>query len=34
MLWDPEKKIAFVSRDVVFDEESMLQEKSKTKDKA
>jgi len=33
MLWDPEKKSAFVSRDAVFDEESMLQEKSNTNDK-
>ena len=33
-LWDPEKKSFFVSRDVVFDEESMLKEKSKTEDKA
>jgi len=28
-LWDPEKKSVFVSRDVVFDKKSMLQEKSK-----
>ena len=35
MLWDPEKKTASVSRDVVFDEELMLmlQEKSKMEDK-
>ena len=33
-LWDPEKKSAFVSRDVVFDEEIMLHEKSKMEDKA
>ena len=33
-LWDPEKKSAFVSRDVAFDEESMLQEKLKTEDMA
>jgi len=29
MLCDPEKKNSFVSRDVVFDEDSMLQAKSK-----
>ena len=33
MLWGSEKKSAFVSRDAVFDEESMLQEKSNTNDK-
>ena len=33
-LWDPEKKSTFVSRDVVFDEDSMLQAKSKMEDKA
>ena len=33
-LWDPETRSAFTSRDVIFDEESMLQEKSETKDKA
>jgi len=33
-LWDPETRSAFTSRDVVFDEESMLQEKSETGDKA
>ena len=33
-LWDPEKKSAFTSIDVVFDEDSMLREKSKTEDKA
>jgi len=33
-LWDPEKKSAFTSRDVVFDEDSMLREKPETKDKA
>ena len=32
--WDPEKKSAFTSRDVVFDENSMLQEKLETEDKA
>ena len=31
--WDPEASRAFTSRDVVFDEESMLQERSETKDK-
>ena len=30
--WDLEKKSAFVSRDVIFDEELMLQEKSKMED--
>jgi len=34
MLWGPEKNSAFVSRDVIFDEGSMVQEKSKTEDKA
>jgi len=33
-LWDPQKKSAFTNRDVIFAEESMLQEKSETKDKA
>ena len=33
MHWDLEKKSAFVSRDVIFDEEFMLQENSKTEDK-
>ena len=33
-LWDPEKRRAFTSRDMVFDKKSMLQEKSYTKDKA
>ena len=33
-LWDPEKKSVFTSRDVIFDEESMLREKSETEDKA
>jgi len=32
-LWNPEKRSAFTSRDVVFDENSMLREKSKTEDK-
>ena len=32
-LWDPEKRSAFTSRDVVFDEDSMLREKSETEDK-
>ena len=32
-IWDPEKKSAFTSRDVVFDEESILREKSETEDK-
>jgi len=32
-LWDPEASRAFTSRDVVFDEESMLQERPETKDK-
>ena len=32
-LWDPEKRSVFTSRDVVFDEESMLREKSEMKDK-
>ena len=34
ILWDPEKRSAFTSRDVIFDEKSMLQEKSETEDKA
>jgi len=33
-LWDLEKKSAFTSRNVVFDEDSMLREKSETEDKA
>jgi len=33
-LWDSEKRSAFTSRDVVFDEESLLREKSETVDKA
>ena len=33
-LWDLEKKSAFTRRDVVFNEESVLQEKSEMKDKA
>ena len=33
-LWDPEKRSAFTSRDVIFDEDSMLREKSETEDKA
>jgi len=33
-LWDPEKRSAFTSRDVIFDEKSMLQEESETEDKA
>ena len=33
-LWDPEKRSAFNSKDVIFDEESMLQEKSEKKNKA
>ena len=32
--WDSEKKSAFTSRDVVFDADSMLREKSETEDKA
>ena len=32
MLWDPKKKRAFVSKDVVFDEDSMLQAKSNMED--
>ena len=32
-LWDPEKRNAFTSRDVIFDEESMLREKSEMVDK-
>ena len=33
-LWDPERRSVFTNRDVVFDEESMLQEKSEMVDKA
>jgi len=33
-LWDSEIRSAFTSRDVVFDKESMLQEKSDMEDKA
>jgi len=33
-LWDPEKKSTFTSRDMIFDEDSMLREKSETEDKA
>ena len=33
-LWDPEIRNAITSRVVVFDEESMLQEKSEMEDKA
>jgi len=33
-LWDPEKRSALTSSDVIFDEESILQEKSETEDKA
>ena len=33
-LWDPETRNAFTGRDAIFDEESMLQKKSETKDKA
>ena len=32
-LWDPETRSTFTSRDVIFDEESMLQEESETEDK-
>jgi len=32
MLWDQEKKSAFISRDAVFDEDSMLQVRSKMED--
>ena len=32
--WNPETKSTFTSRDVAFDEEMMLQEKSETKNKA
>jgi len=32
--WDAETRSAFTSRDVVFNEESMLQKKSQTEDKA
>ena len=31
-LWDPKTKSSFTSRDVIFDKESMLQEKSETED--
>jgi len=34
MFWDLEKKSAFISRDVVFNEELILQEKSKMEDKS
>jgi len=34
ILWDPEKRSAFTSRDVIFDEKSILREKSETEDKA
>jgi len=33
-LWDPKKKSDFPSRDVIFNEDSMLREKSETEDKA
>jgi len=33
-LWDPETRSVFTCRDVIFDKESMLKEKSKTKAKA
>ena len=33
-LWDPEKMSTFTSRDVVFDEDSMLRGKSEKEDKA
>jgi len=33
-LWDPEKKSAFTSRDVIFNENSILREKLETEDKA
>jgi len=33
-LWDLETRSTFTNRDVVFDKESMLQEKSETEDKA
>ena len=33
-LWDPETRSSFLSRDVVFDEDSMLQGKSEAEDKA
>ena len=32
-LWDPEKMSVFTSKDVLFEEKSVLQEKSKTEDK-
>jgi len=34
VLWDPEKMSAFTSKDVVFDEKLILQEKSEMEDKA
>ena len=33
MLWDPRQKSGFISRDVIFNEDSILQAKSKTEDK-
>ena len=33
-LWVPKTRSAFTTRDVIFDEESMLQERSETKDKS
>ena len=33
MLWDPETRSAFVSRDVVFDEDTVMQGGSKMEDK-
>jgi len=33
-LWNPERRSAFTNRDVIFDEKSMLREKSEMKDKA
>ena len=33
-LWDPEKRSVFTGRDVIFDEELMLREKSEIEDKA
>jgi len=32
-LWDPKKRSTFTSKDMIFDEESMWQEKSETKNK-
>ena len=32
-LWNPKKRSAFINRDVIFDEDSMLREKLKTEDK-